>query len=121
MKKVLIALMLCVLMTTSLFAVEQDRQNNTTREINDSYIALIYESFNAGTTIDLEFGLYYESSDYESLDGASLTFPAGVTVNSAADIGDLAYNNDTGDGITVTWGDVVGHSDYGAHSGSTTF
>ena len=93
MKKIMLAFMLCVLMITGLFAAdlisaEQVLQNNSTREIEDSYIETVTVAYEPDTTVDLEFNIYQISSDTEWLDGASLDFPTGVTVNSATDIGD---------------------------------
>ena len=110
MKKIMLAFMLCVLMITGLFAAdlisaEQVLQNNSTREIEDSYIETVTVAYEPDTTVDLEFNIYQISSDTEWLDGASLDFPTGVTVNSATDIGDMYCNSQTGNGITLTWGD----------------
>ena len=82
-------------------------------EITDCEITATTTEYTPETTVDLEFHLDYYSSDYEYLDGAYLDFPAGVTVNSAVDIGYLTYNGETGDGVQVTWGSITGHSGYG--------
>ena len=79
---------------------------STGREIANSSISAVSE-YLGGATMDLEFWLDYESSDADWLDGATVTFPAGFTVNSATDIGGLVYNGETGDGVTVSWGDFA--------------
>jgi hypothetical protein len=129
MKKITLAIMLSLLMITIVFAEDLIKEELispkiTSREIANSYIEVLSLDYSPATTVDLEFALYYDSSDEEWLDGASLDFPSGVTVNSAESIGEfseLAYNQETGDGITVTWGSVTGHSGYGAFYGSANF
>ncbi len=74
---------------------------STGREIANSNISANGD-YLGGTSMDLGFSLYYESSDIEYLDGAYMTFPAGFTVNSASDIGGLVFNGETGD--SVSWG-----------------
>ena len=88
--------------------------NDNNRNIEDCYIEAQTLSYSAGTTVDLDFYLYYDSPDYEYLDGASINFPSGISVNSAHDCGGMAYNGETGDGVTVTWGDIAGGSQWGS-------
>ncbi len=73
------------------------------------------DSYTPGATADITFHLQNASSDAEWLDEATITFPAGVTVNTSTDfiVEDntshyLQYDGSTGDGITVTWFDYNG-------------
>lgn len=70
-------------------------------------------SYVSGTTFDLTIDYVHVSADLEYVDGISLTFPSGVTVNSATDIGEAAWNSETGDGVETTWGDMAGGSGFG--------
>nr|MBC8525492.1 hypothetical protein [Candidatus Cloacimonadota bacterium] len=58
-------------------------------------------------TVNLSFHLDHEYVLNEGLDGISMDFPAGVTVNSAETIvgfsGSLLYDGQTGEGVEVTW------------------
>ena len=54
--------------------------------------------YEAGTTMDLEFTIEWTSPDSEWYRGLEMTFPAGITPNSATDVG--------GDAATIT-GQVV--------------
>jgi hypothetical protein len=71
-----------------------------------------------GQTVDVMVYLQNESSDAEWLDSASVTWPAGISVNSSTDFvvvtnaaHYLATNGATGDGATVEWNNWDG--DYG--------
>ncbi len=54
-----------------------------TTELLNSEITATTTNFLPGTTVDLQFHLDWVTTDYEWIDGISLDFPAGVTVNSA--------------------------------------
>ncbi|NCC87555.1 MAG: T9SS type A sorting domain-containing protein [Clostridia bacterium] len=73
-------------------------------------------SYVSGTTFDLTIEYVHVSADYEWVDGISLTFPSGVTVNSAINIGEAAWNSETGDGVETTWGNMTGGSGSGSIS-----
>jgi len=90
-------------------------------EIVDSEITATSNGYYAGITMDLDFHLTYSSSDWDYLDGAYLDFPDGVTVNSADDIGNLSFNNETGNGVKVTWGDTTGYSGWGNQDSDADF
>ncbi|NQU26695.1 MAG: immune inhibitor A, partial [Candidatus Marinimicrobia bacterium] len=79
---------------------------SSAREIANSSVVANSE-YLPNTTMDLEFGVIYSSSDVEYLDGMSLTFPADFVVNFATDAGGLIYNGETGAGATVTFGDFA--------------
>ncbi len=69
--------------------------------------------YRPGTTFDIVFTITNSSTDEEWLDGSSLNVPSGVTVNSSTHFvggsgGNLETNNNTGEGVTVTWSDVNG-------------
>lgn len=72
----------------------------------------------AGTTYDLTVDYNHATSDDEWVDGISLTFPSGITVNSATDAGGAAWNSEAGDGVETTWGDMAGGSGGGPVSAS---
>ncbi len=77
--------------------------------------------FTPGTTVDLDFTLTAASPDWEWVDGVTLTFPAGFTINSgSATISgggdDLDFDNITGQ--TITWG-PSGYLDPGTDPGSS--
>jgi len=76
------------------------------REIANSSVVANSE-YLPTTTMDIEFGVIYSSSDVEYLDGMSLTFPTDFVVNYATDAGGLIYNGETGAGATVTFGDFA--------------
>ena len=88
-------------------------ENKGTENIENCYIECQSPSYTAGVTMDLNFYLYYYAPDYEFLDGVGITFPTGVTVNSAGNCGSMLYNGETGDGVQVTWGDITGGSQWG--------
>ncbi|MBC8403112.1 MAG: hypothetical protein H8E14_16620, partial [Candidatus Marinimicrobia bacterium] len=89
------------------------------REIANSNVVANSE-YLPNTTMDLEFGVNYSSSDVEYLDGMSLTFPADFVVNYATDAGGLVYNGETGAGATVTFGDFADDG-YGELSSDAVF
>ena len=92
---------------------------------NESTISPVTLSYVVGSTMDLVFQYTYSSPDAEWVDGVSIQFPAGVSVNSATACTEsgteLAYNGETGDGALSSWGDMVGGSGYGALHTTGTF
>jgi len=80
------------------------------KEIDGAYVAAVDE-YLPGGTMDVVFQLTNDSQDAEWLDEATITFPAGITVNSGTNFvvpsNDhyLAYDGTTGAGATVTWFD----------------
>ena len=75
-------------------------------DVSGSFISNADLSYSGPGTFDLNFRFFYYSPDahVEYIDWISLTFPTGVTVNSATDIQDSEWNGETGDGVTTTWG-----------------
>lgn len=78
------------------------------RNITGSTLELDTDTYNAGSTVEWTFSLYNGSSDQEWLKDLYLTFPAGVTVNSATNFiggtgGDMIPNLTSGSGITIHW------------------
>jgi hypothetical protein len=82
------------------------------KEIDGAYIIAL-DDYIAGSTMDIEFELGNASSDAEWLDGATITFPTGITVNSSTDF-IVATNpshllTDMGTAAQVsTWADTDG-------------
>ncbi len=108
MKRKLLLLMIVLFAISTTFA--------QTRELLNSEITATTTNYLPGTTVELQFHLDWESTDSEFIDGFSLDFPMGVNVNSASDILSIPityYNGETGDGVLVTWGDIVGGSGFG--------
>ena len=89
------------------------------REITNSTVVANSE-YLPNSTMDIEFGVNYSSSDVEYLDGMSLTFPADFVVNYATDAGGLVYNGETGAGATITFGDFADDG-YGELSSDAIF
>ncbi len=78
------------------------------RNITGSTLNLNAEDYLPGSTVDWTFSLYNDSNDEEWLQGLTLTFPAGVTVNSATNFsggsnGDMIPDATSGNGITIYW------------------
>ena len=67
--------------------------------------------------MNLLYYLYHNSPDAEPVYGVRLDFPDGFYVNSANNIETLNYNNETGNGVEVSWGFGNGTplSSVGAH------
>jgi len=105
-------------------SINQSKQNNGIKTCNSS-ISLVTTSVDAATTVDLTFTYTHSSPDAEWVDGISLQFPAGVTVNSASGIPStspkITYNGEVGDGALATWGDIVGGSGLGSLYVTGTF
>ncbi|MBP8704738.1 MAG: choice-of-anchor D domain-containing protein [Candidatus Cloacimonas sp.] len=85
------------------------------KSIAGSTLTLNADEYTSGTTVDWTFTVTNASTDTEWLKEIIVTFPAGVTVNSATNFvggsgGDLVPDNTTGAGITISW---FGESDYG--------
>ncbi len=68
--------------------------------------------------MNLLYYLYHNSPDGEPVYGVRLDFPDGFYVNSASDLETLNYNNETGNGVEVSWGFGNGTplTSVGAHS-----
>ncbi|MBD3368540.1 MAG: T9SS type A sorting domain-containing protein [Candidatus Eisenbacteria bacterium] len=77
------------------------------RSVDGSTVAVSPSTMTPGTTADFYFSLTNASPDDEWVNGATLNFPPGVTVNSCSDFQisgrALAWDGTTGDGVTVTW------------------
>jgi hypothetical protein len=83
------------------------------RSMEGSSLSITESEFEAGTTLTLNVSLFNGSTDNEWAVGATLDFPAGVTVISASNLsggsaGDLTWDGATGDGALVTWLDPDG-------------
>lgn len=78
------------------------------RSITGSTLTLSAVEYTPGTTQNWTFTVYNGSTDTEWLKGVNVTFPTGVTVNSATNFvggngGDLVPDNTSGNGITIDW------------------
>ena len=85
------------------------------KSIEGSTLTLDATEYAPGTTVNWTFTVTNASIDTEWLKEVIVTFPAGVTVNSATNFvggsgGDLIPDLTTGTGITISW---FGESDYG--------
>ncbi|MEF3695369.1 MAG: S8 family serine peptidase [Candidatus Cloacimonadota bacterium] len=94
------------------------------RNITGSTLELDSDSYNAGSTVEWTFSLYNGSSDQEWLKDLYLTFPVGVTVNSATNFiggtgGDMIPNLTSGSGITVHWNGTDASNWGVVHDGET--
>ena len=86
---------------------------NKFMSIGGSTFECVPNAYQPGTTFNIGLTITNNSNDEEWLDEASLDFPSGVTVNSSTHFvggsyGRLETNNQTGDGVTVTWTDQNG-------------
>jgi hypothetical protein len=77
------------------------------RSLDGSTVDVSPSTLTPGTTVDYYFSLTNGSPDDEWVEGATLNFPSGVTVNSCTDFQIssrvLTWDGTTGDGATVTW------------------
>jgi len=85
------------------------------KSIQGSTLTLNATEYTPGTTVNWTFTVTNASTDTEWLKEVIVTFPAGVTVNSATNFvggsgGDLIPDLTTGTGITISW---FGETDYG--------
>jgi hypothetical protein len=126
MKKSLLFLSLMIFVTTGILA-QYSKVDNLGRMPVTSHtkaltgtIATTSLNYVAGATFDIEVVYNHVSADEEYVDGISLDFPAGVTVNSGTDF-ELTCNGETGDGALITWGDMAGGSGFGDLASSTVF
>gem|GEM_PF-7060663 len=84
------------------------------RDISGAHITAV-GGYTPGITMNLTLLLIKDSQDNEWLDGATLTFPTGVTVNSSTDFvvisgsgTSLSCDGTTGEAVTVGWDDTDG-------------
>jgi len=83
-------------------------REDTGKSIEGSTLVVDVEEYTPGTTEDWTFTVTNGSTDTEWLKDIYITFPTGVTVNSAANFvggsgGDLVADNTSGNGITIDW------------------
>ncbi len=89
--------------------VNQPHQlSSSGRSIAGSTLSLNTDSYYADSTIDWTFTVYNASTDEEWLKGVSITFPAGVIVNSASNFtggtgGNMTPVITSGNGVTIAW------------------
>jgi len=85
------------------------------KSIAGSTLTLDTSSYLPGTTVDWTFTATNASTDVEWLRDVIISFPAGVTVNSATNFvggsgGDMTPDVTSGNGVTITW---HGETSYG--------
>ncbi|MEA2095589.1 MAG: C25 family cysteine peptidase [Candidatus Cloacimonadota bacterium] len=80
------------------------------RNIETSYILNMTGSYIPIEPMNFLSYLIYHDIDGEGIYGITMDFPPGFYVNSAADIDELEYNNEIGDGVEISWGFVPGNS-----------
>ncbi|MDD3465498.1 MAG: agmatine deiminase family protein, partial [Candidatus Cloacimonetes bacterium] len=78
------------------------------RDITGSTLTLNATDYTPGTTLNWTFTVTNNSSDTEWMEDVIVSFPAGVTVNSATNFvggsgGDMTPNVSSGNGVTITW------------------
>jgi len=78
------------------------------RDITGSTLTINATDYTPGTTLDWTFTATNNSTDAEWMQDVTISFPAGVTVNSATnfvggDGGDMTPNVTSGNGVTITW------------------
>jgi len=83
------------------------------RNITGSTLVLDALDYTPGTTLDWTFTVTNASTDDEWLKDVYITFPTGVTVNSATNFvggsnGDMTPDITSGNGITIHWNGVSG-------------
>ena len=88
---------------SSLPAAPEDGKN-----IAGSTLVLNASNYLPGTTVNWTFTVTNASTDSEWLTDVIITFPAGVTVNSATNFtggngGDMTPNVTSGNGVTINW------------------
>ena len=79
-------------------------ENLNSRNIENDFILCTTGNYIPVMPMDLLFYLVHNSPDGEPVYGVKLDFPPGFYVNNATDIETLHYNNETGDGVEVSWG-----------------
>jgi len=97
---------------------------NSGKSITGSTLTVNATDFTPGTTSNWTFTVSNASTDAEWLTDVIITFPTGITVNSATNFvggsgGDLTPNTTSGNGITITW-HGVNSSNYGLIHGAET-
>ena len=78
------------------------------KSIAGSTVTLDASSYLPGTTVDWTFTATNASTDTEWMEDVIISFPAGVTVNSATNFvggsgGDMTPDVTSGNGVTITW------------------
>jgi hypothetical protein len=78
------------------------------KSIAGSTLTLDASSYLPGTTVDWTFTATNASTDTEWMEDVIISFPAGVTVNSATNFvggsgGDMTPDVTSGNGVTITW------------------
>ncbi|MCF7792444.1 MAG: T9SS type A sorting domain-containing protein [Candidatus Cloacimonetes bacterium] len=91
-------------LSLSHFGPGNGREQNLNRNIENDQILQLSGYYIPFQSVNMPFYLLHNSPDGEPIVGVTLDFPAGCTINSAQDIGDLNWNEQTGNGAELTWG-----------------
>ncbi len=105
-----------------------DMASGQAKSIEYSALTLNAMNYQSGTTVNWTFTVTNGSTDSEWLSDVIITFPTGVTVNSATNfvggsVGELTPSITSGNGVTITWhGKTTGGYGYiqGRESASAT-
>lgn len=94
--------------TLEILSPERREYLTAHRNINGSTLIANTSQYAANSTVDWVFTVYNASTDYEWLKNISISFPAGVVVNSVSNFeggtgGALVPNTNSGNGISVLW------------------
>jgi len=81
-----------------------DRKTGGGRSIENDQVIRGSNGYIPIMPMNLLYYLYHNSPDGEPVYGARLDFPDGFYVNSASALETLNYNNETGNGVEVSWG-----------------
>jgi Peptidase family C25/Propeptide_C25 len=86
------------------FRSGNDQSREFNRSLENDQILQLSGSYTPVEPINLPFYLMHNSPDGEPIQGVSLDFPDGCSVNFAEDIVDLPWNGETGNGAEISWG-----------------
>ena len=79
-------------------------ESNQNRSLENDFIIQLSGNYVPIMPRDMLFYLVHNSPDNEPVYGVRIDFPVGVVVNSATDLADLNWNEETGNGAEVSWG-----------------
>ena len=90
------------------FYAQVNLDEDLSRDISGSTFITNIQDYEPGSTFDMELTIFNNSYDDEWLQGAQLSFPDGVTVNSVSDFiggagGPMEYISGSGSGATISW------------------
>jgi hypothetical protein len=74
------------------------------RDLSGNSINAVNQTYFSGHEMDLYAFMIHDPQGGEAVHGVQMDFPDRVQINSATNLGNLLYNEQTGSGATVTWG-----------------